>query len=141
MYLTKLSDIIVSEAPRISYEMREIALEAVVHLWRIPGLVTELFLNYDCDLYCSNLFEDLTKLLSKVSRCLADYSLFLSCWTSYSVKKKNDLRFKDFFNMVLQNDIKYCLDIGPLLDVVNILADSFFSTHHCTILLKREKKM
>lgn len=65
MYLTKLSDIIVSEAPRISYEMREIALEAVVHLWRIPGLVTELFLNYDCDLYCSNLFEDLTKLLSK----------------------------------------------------------------------------
>lgn len=65
MYLTKLSDIIVSEAPRISYEMREIALEAVVHLWRIPGLVTELFLNYDCDLFCSNLFEDLTKLLSK----------------------------------------------------------------------------
>ncbi|GAB1600980.1 Golgi-specific brefeldin A-resistance guanine nucleotide exchange factor 1-like [Argonauta hians] len=65
MYLTKLSDIIVSEAPRIPYEMREISLEAVVHLWRIPGLVTELFLNYDCDLYCSNLFEDLTKLLSK----------------------------------------------------------------------------
>lgn len=41
------------------------ALEALVALWRIPGLVTELHLNYDCDLYCSNLFEDITKLLSK----------------------------------------------------------------------------
>ena len=29
-------------------------------------MVTELYLNYDCDVYCSNLFEDLTKLLSKV---------------------------------------------------------------------------
>ena len=39
------------------------ALEYIVQLWRIPGLVTELYLNYDCDLYCSNVFEDLTKLL------------------------------------------------------------------------------
>ncbi|XP_074647787.1 Golgi-specific brefeldin A-resistance guanine nucleotide exchange factor 1-like isoform X2 [Tubulanus polymorphus] len=64
-YLTKLMDIIVSESPRISFEQREIALESVVQLWRIPGLVTELYLNYDCDIFCSNLFEDLTKLLSK----------------------------------------------------------------------------
>ena len=66
MYLTKLMEIIVSESNRVSYEQREIALESVVQLLRIPGLVTELYLNYDCDLYCSSLFEDLTKLLSKV---------------------------------------------------------------------------
>lgn len=48
-------------------ERRELALEALVQLWCIPGLVTELYLNYDCDLYCSNLFEELTKLLSKNS--------------------------------------------------------------------------
>ncbi|CAM1293367.1 GBF1 (predicted) [Pycnogonum litorale] len=65
MYLTKLMGIIVSETQRVTYEQREIALDSVVQLWRIPGLVTELYLNYDCDLYCSNLFEDLTKLLSK----------------------------------------------------------------------------
>jgi brefeldin A-resistance guanine nucleotide exchange factor 1 len=41
-------------------------IDSVVQLWRIPGFVTELYLNYDCDLYCPNLFEDLTKLLSKV---------------------------------------------------------------------------
>lgn len=65
-YLTKLTEIIVSDLPKISYDQKEIALESVVQLWRIPGLVTELYLNYDCDLYCPNLFEDLTKLLSKV---------------------------------------------------------------------------
>ena len=59
-------DIMVSESMRVSYEQREIALESIVQLMRIPGLVTELYLNYDCDLYCSNLFEDLMKLLSKV---------------------------------------------------------------------------
>lgn len=46
--------------------MKEMALEAIVQLWRIPSFVTELYINYDCDFYCSNLFEDLTKLLSKV---------------------------------------------------------------------------
>ena len=69
MYLQRLMDIMVSESIRISYEQREIALESIVQLLRIPGLVTELYLNYDCDLYCTNLFEDLMKLLSKV--CLS----------------------------------------------------------------------
>lgn len=48
------------------YEMKEMALEAIVQLWRIPSFVTELYINYDCDYYCANLFEELTKLLSKV---------------------------------------------------------------------------
>jgi hypothetical protein len=39
-------------------------LESVVHLFRVPNLVSELYLNYDCGLYCTNLFEDLTKILS-----------------------------------------------------------------------------
>lgn len=42
-----------------NYELRELALEALVDMWRLPGLVSELYLNYDCSLYCSNLFEDL----------------------------------------------------------------------------------
>lgn len=64
-YLTKLIEIIVSDSPKITYEQKEIALDSIVQLWRIPGLVTELYINYDCDLYCTNLFEDLTKLLAK----------------------------------------------------------------------------
>lgn len=52
---------------QISYEIKELAIHNIVSLWRIPNFVTELYLNYDCDLYCSNLFEDLTKTLSKTA--------------------------------------------------------------------------
>ncbi|XP_071808203.1 Golgi-specific brefeldin A-resistance guanine nucleotide exchange factor 1-like isoform X2 [Asterias amurensis] len=65
MFLQKLTEIIISESVRIPYEQREMALDTIVQLWRLPCMVTELYLNYDCDVYCSNLFEDLTKLLSK----------------------------------------------------------------------------
>uniref|UniRef100_A0A4W5R4M4 Golgi-specific brefeldin A-resistance guanine nucleotide exchange factor 1 n=1 Tax=Hucho hucho TaxID=62062 RepID=A0A4W5R4M4_9TELE len=65
MYLKKLMDTITSENMKMPYEMKEMALEALVQLWRIPSFVTELYINHDCDFYCSNLFEDLTKLLSK----------------------------------------------------------------------------
>ena len=59
-------EIVVSESAKISYEQKEIALDYTVQFLRIPGLPIELYLNYDCCLNCSNLFEDLTKLLSKV---------------------------------------------------------------------------
>ncbi|NXD69278.1 GBF1 factor, partial [Eolophus roseicapillus] len=65
MYVKKLMEIITVENPKMPYEMKEMALEAIVQLWRIPSFVTELYINYDCDYYCSNLFEELTKLLSK----------------------------------------------------------------------------
>ncbi|NIG59572.1 golgi-specific brefeldin A-resistance guanine nucleotide exchange factor 1 isoform X8 [Pontoporia blainvillei] len=67
MYIKKLMDIITVENPKMPYEMKEMALEATVQLWHIPSFVTELYINYDCDYYCSNLFEELTKLLSKNS--------------------------------------------------------------------------
>ncbi|XP_025950689.2 Golgi-specific brefeldin A-resistance guanine nucleotide exchange factor 1 isoform X2 [Dromaius novaehollandiae] len=65
MYVKKLMEIITVENPKMPYEMKEMALEAIVHLWRIPSFATELYINYDCDYYCANLFEELTKLLSK----------------------------------------------------------------------------
>lgn len=71
MYIKKLMEIITVENPKMPYEMKEMALEAIVQLWRIPSFVTELYINYDCDYYCSNLFEDLTKLLSKVLSMVA----------------------------------------------------------------------
>eukprot|EP00080_Pristionchus_pacificus_P016438 PDM76458.1 gbf-1 [Pristionchus pacificus] len=61
----KLKGIVLSEQSRISYEQKEMALESIVQLWRIPGLVTELYLNFDCDLYAGNVFEDMTKLLAE----------------------------------------------------------------------------
>ena len=40
-----------------------------IQLCHFPHLMAELYVNYDCSLYCSNVFENLTKLLSKV-RCI-----------------------------------------------------------------------
>ncbi|CAI5445758.1 unnamed protein product [Caenorhabditis angaria] len=64
-YLKKLQSIVLAEKlpSNSGTEQEEMALESLVQLWRIPGLVTEMYLNFDCDLYCSNIFEDLTKLL------------------------------------------------------------------------------
>ncbi|UMM22956.1 hypothetical protein L5515_003908 [Caenorhabditis briggsae] len=64
-YLKKLQSIVLSEKNHTNSgtEQKEMALESLVQLWRIPGLVTEMYLNFDCDLYCGNIFEDLTKLL------------------------------------------------------------------------------
>ncbi|XP_026671490.1 Golgi-specific brefeldin A-resistance guanine nucleotide exchange factor 1 isoform X2 [Ceratina calcarata] len=69
-YINKLTEIVSSDSNRISYEQRELALEAIVRLWRIPGLPAELYLNYDCDLYSTNLYEELMKLLSKNASAL-----------------------------------------------------------------------
>ncbi|PAA90976.1 hypothetical protein BOX15_Mlig021028g3, partial [Macrostomum lignano] len=65
LYLTRLMEIVTSEGSRVSFDHRELALESLVQLWRVPGFVAEVYLNYDCDLYCSNLFKDITELLSK----------------------------------------------------------------------------
>lgn len=64
LYLTKLIDLIVNDSTK-TFEHKETALDNILQLWRIPGFVTELYLNYDCDMYCTNLFEDLTKFLAK----------------------------------------------------------------------------
>lgn len=64
-YLKKLMEIIVNESGKVSYEHKEIALDSLLQLWRIPGYVSELYLNYDCDIYCTDLYEELTKLLAK----------------------------------------------------------------------------
>lgn len=64
-YLNKLMEIIVSDSVKVTYEHKEIALDSLLQLWRIPGFVSELYLNYDCDMYCTNLYEELTKLLAK----------------------------------------------------------------------------
>ena len=64
-FLLRLADTIATESARVSFEQKELSLEALVQLYKLPGFVTELYLNYDCGLYSSNLFEDLTKVLSK----------------------------------------------------------------------------
>jgi len=37
----------------------------IVRIYKIPGFISQLYLNYDCDMYTHDVFEDLSKMLSK----------------------------------------------------------------------------
>jgi brefeldin A-resistance guanine nucleotide exchange factor 1 len=60
-----MMDIITSENAKMPFQKRELALEAIVMLCCIPHLPSELYVNYDCELYSSNVLETLAKTLSK----------------------------------------------------------------------------
>ncbi|XP_052743243.1 Golgi-specific brefeldin A-resistance guanine nucleotide exchange factor 1 isoform X2 [Bicyclus anynana] len=67
-FFKKIIEIISADTTKSIYELKEIhhiALENLSQMFRIPGLCTELYLNFDCDVYCTNVFEELAKLLSK----------------------------------------------------------------------------
>lgn len=61
----RLFDIVGSDNVRITYEKRELALDNILQFCRIPGFAAELYINFDCNLYCSDLLEQLVQLLSK----------------------------------------------------------------------------
>ncbi len=59
--ICRLMDIITTG--NVFFEFREIALEYLVAFFRhLSHLPHELYLNYDCDPYASNLLEDLLQL-------------------------------------------------------------------------------
>ncbi|CAK9168687.1 unnamed protein product [Ilex paraguariensis] len=48
-----------------SYQQQEVAMEALVDFCRQKAFMVEMYANLDCDITCSNVFEDLANLLSK----------------------------------------------------------------------------
>ncbi|KAG5455253.1 G-box binding factor, partial [Clonorchis sinensis] len=81
VYLQRLIAISSPDNETTGYERREVALDSVVRIFLVPGMATELYVNYDCDPYCSNLFEDITKMLAKnaypVERLMSTHFLAL----------------------------------------------------------------
>ena len=49
-----------------SYTQREIALESLLEFCHEPELMMNLFLNYDCDVNCTNLFDSICKALVNI---------------------------------------------------------------------------
>ncbi|OAY59445.1 ARF guanine-nucleotide exchange factor GNOM [Manihot esculenta] len=47
------------------YQQQEVAMEALVDFCRQKTFMVEMYANLDCDITCSNVFEDLANLLSK----------------------------------------------------------------------------
>jgi hypothetical protein len=54
-----------SEPPLFPSEQRELALESLLEFCREPALMVDLYINYDCDPQCTNLFETLCLSLTK----------------------------------------------------------------------------
>ena len=103
-FFIKLMDIIVSDSNKVSQEQKEMTVDFLLQLLRLPGLPTELYLNYDCSLTCTNLFEDLTKLLSK---------------NAFSVQ-----------SLLTANS----LSLSALLTIIEHIAHHVISSHLCTFL-------
>jgi brefeldin A-resistance guanine nucleotide exchange factor 1 len=49
-------------------DTRDLMLETLSQLCRHPSSMVDLYVNYDCDINCENLFERLIEFLTKVSR-------------------------------------------------------------------------
>ncbi|XP_028792657.1 ARF guanine-nucleotide exchange factor GNOM-like [Neltuma alba] len=50
-----------------SYQQQEVVLEALVDFCRQKSFTMEMYANFDCDITCSNVFEDIANLLSKTA--------------------------------------------------------------------------
>ena len=95
VFMSRLMELITADSAssRVPYDRKELALEYIVQvmcndsitlilcstfiyqllvsfatyqLCHLPYLMAELYVNFDCGLYCTNVFENITKLLSKV---------------------------------------------------------------------------
>ncbi|XP_065181030.1 Golgi-specific brefeldin A-resistance guanine nucleotide exchange factor 1-like [Sycon ciliatum] len=65
MFLTNLQELIASDAQQATIERKEIALDFLVQLCRVPGFAAELYINFDCQPYTQDVLGGLTKLLSE----------------------------------------------------------------------------
>ena len=52
-------------------EEREVALESLLEFCREPALIKDLYLNYDCDVQCTNLYANICNTLANVTAPLA----------------------------------------------------------------------
>ena len=55
-------------------ETRELMLETLGHLSRYPEFMVDVWLNYDCDSNCEDLFERMIAFLTKVCICVTEHS-------------------------------------------------------------------
>ncbi|XP_043725582.1 ARF guanine-nucleotide exchange factor GNL2-like [Telopea speciosissima] len=48
-------------------QLQEVALEGIISFCRQPTFIIEMYVNYDCDPLCRNIFEDIGRLLCKIA--------------------------------------------------------------------------
>ncbi|KAI3972373.1 hypothetical protein MKW92_033061 [Papaver armeniacum] len=81
-----------------SYQQQEVLMEALVDLCRQKTFMAELYANFDCDISCCNLFEDVSNLLSRVL-----FQLTLHCLRcTFALEGCNSPSFSDKSLLVLE---------------------------------------
>ncbi|ETV96484.1 hypothetical protein, variant [Aphanomyces invadans] len=58
----------IMDSPSCSNEQKELALESLLEFCREPALMLDLYINYDCDVHCTNLFEVLCTALAQTTQ-------------------------------------------------------------------------
>lgn len=69
------------DSPSCSDEQKELALESLLEFCREPALMLDLYINYDCDVHCTNLFEVLCKSLARNCDAMATTDVGLNALT------------------------------------------------------------
>jgi len=64
VFLTSVH-LFLADAPSAPAVSRELALESLLDFTREPGLLADLYANFDCDVACANLFELLARTLCR----------------------------------------------------------------------------
>lgn len=67
VFLTSVHLRILDPSSSASNEEREVALESLLEFCQEPSLMQDIYLNYDCDVQCTNLFEAICAALGKAA--------------------------------------------------------------------------
>ena len=67
VFLTSVHLRILDPRSRSTPEHKEVVLESVLEFCHEPALMKDIYLNYDCDMQCTNLFETICKTLASVA--------------------------------------------------------------------------
>lgn len=76
LFLTTLMELIEQLKFIDNFLHHELALDSLAQFISIPGFVTELFINYDCEYHCTNVTENIVKLISRRLLLVAGNSMF-----------------------------------------------------------------
>ncbi|KAF0700826.1 Aste57867_8677 [Aphanomyces stellatus] len=60
----------IMDHPTCTHEQKELALESLLEFCREPALMLDLYINYDCDVHCTNLFEVLCTALGQTAQVI-----------------------------------------------------------------------
>ncbi|RHY24929.1 hypothetical protein DYB32_009551, partial [Aphanomyces invadans] len=123
----------IMDSPSCSNEQKELALESLLEFCREPALMLDLYINYDCDVHCTNLFEVLCTALAQTTQgetLLAECYFFVNVHDAGKQNKKRYFLAAEKFHSEPKNWIAYSQQLGLLPNPIT--AESVAAFFHQT---------